>query len=159
METLEIFLWIIIAVNFFNLFYVIGKTPFWDYDKQFLWRQWILFCFLLLVVFTIICYFHNNLDNHWIHLAIILGLGADLCSYSFVKGEFKAVMEHEFHSFKIERIENGRIFGELIVAGRDDTFPAEMINAPRGKYKIGDNVSAKVVICTIEKIKVEPQTT
>lgn len=158
METLEIFLWIIIAVNFFNLFYVIGKTPFWDYDKQFLWRQWVLFCFLLLVVFTIICYFHNSLENRWVHLAIILGLGADLCSYSFVKGEFKAVMEHEFHSFKVERIENGQIFGELFITGRDDTFPAEMINAPRGKYKIGDKVTVNVVFCTIEKIKVEPQT-
>ena len=158
METLEIFLWIIILGNLANFFYALFKTPFLNFDKQLLWKLWVLFCFFLLIVFSIICYFHDVLSSRWIYGAIVFGLGTNLYSLSFVENEFKAVMENETHFFKVERIESGRIFGELNIANKDESFPAELVNASRQKYKIGDTVAVKVIVCTSDRLKVEPET-
>lgn len=156
MKTLEIFLWIVIFINMTNFFYVLYKAPFWNFDKQFLWKLWVLFCCSTLIVLALICYFHN-INNKWITTTILLALGMNLNSIALVLSDFNKVIKDRTHFFKIERIENGRIFGELFITEKDDTFPAEMINAPQGKYKIGNKVTVNVVSCTIEKIKVEPQ--
>lgn len=157
MEALEIFLWIVTFGNLANFFYVLCRTPFWNFDKQFLWKMWVLFSFFLLIVLAIIGYFHG-ITNKWIWATILLGLGANLYSLSFVENEFKAVIKNEIHSFKVERIENGRIFGTLKITKKDEYFPAELVNASHRRYKLGDLVTVSVVTCTIEEIKVEPET-
>ena len=156
MNTLEIFLLIVIAINLINFFYILFKKPFWNFFKQALWYIWDVLCLIALYAISIIYAISTEKLNRFLIIAIFIAILMEYISSRIIEKKFCTVMYGKTHFFRITSFVGKKIYGELAIIGTKEVIPARLVCPLHADYKNNNIIPVTVLFCKLSEIVVEP---